>query len=146
MAIKRALARRLLKTISFSAEQRAAIPQTREIKEREILERAVKEREAAEAEKRKAQKEREVALRALTEEYKLQDADAKAKQRQEEKHLRAWETMQRFKRDEYDKRTILEERERQSRQKLEYGNELRKDAVRGSTFLYYIYYIMIRII
>lgn len=108
--------------------------QTRETKEREILKKAVEEKEAAEAEKRKAQKEREEKMRALMEEYRLHDAAVKTKQRQEEKELRAWEMMQRFKRDEYDKQTDLEERRQQWQQKLEYGSELRKDIVRITGF------------
>lgn len=114
-----------------SAEQHVSNStlQTREAKERDILKKAIEEKEAVEAEKRKAQKEREVKMRALMEEYKLHDAAVKMKQRQEEKDLKAWEMMQRFKRDEYDKQTNLEERKKQWQQKLEYGNELLKDIV-----------------
>lgn len=90
----------------------------------------MKEQEAAETEKRKARKEREETMRALMEGYKLQDAAIKEKQRQEEKEMRAWEMMQRFKRDEYNQRVNLEERKREWQQKLQYGNELRKDVVR----------------
>lgn len=104
--------------------------QINEAKEREILKKAVEEKQATEAEKRKAQKEREEKMRALMEEYRLHDVTIKTKQRQEEKYLRAWEMMQRFKRDEYDKQTDLEERKRQWQQKLEYGNELQKNIVR----------------
>lgn len=94
------------------------------------MKKAVEEKEAAEAEKRKAQQEREEKMRALMEEYRLHDAAIKTKQRQEEKELRAWEMMQRFKRDEYDKQIDLEERKQQWQQKLEYSNKLRKDIVR----------------
>lgn len=123
--------RRLL-TIYFLAPQHDATArrEMREIKEQEILEKVVKEKDAADAEKRKAQKEREEAMRALVEEYKLQDADAKAKRREEGKQLRAWEMMQRFKKDEFDKQIMLEERKRQLQQKQEYGSELQKDVVR----------------
>jgi len=106
------------------------IEQIREAKEQEILKKAVEEKEAAEAEKRKAQKEREEKMRALMEEYRLHDAATKSKQRQDEKHLRDWEMMQRFKRDEYDKQTDLEERKQQWQEKQEYANELRKNIVR----------------
>ncbi|XP_011648201.2 trichohyalin-like [Pogonomyrmex barbatus] len=109
------------------AEQYVSPEKTREAKEQEILRKAIEEKEAAEVEKRKAQKEREEKMRALMEEYRLHDAAIKTKQRQEEKHLKAWEMMQRFKKDEYDKQTNLEERERQWQQKLEYRNELRRD-------------------
>lgn len=98
------------------------------------MRKAVEEKEAVEAEKRKAQKEREEKMHALMEEYRLHDAAIRTKQRQEEKDLRAWEMMQRFKRDEYDRQTDLEERKRQWQQKLEYGNELRKDIVRIDFF------------
>ncbi|XP_011698055.1 PREDICTED: calponin homology domain-containing protein DDB_G0272472-like [Wasmannia auropunctata] len=107
--------------------QHVSSEQAREAKEREILKKAVEEKEVAEAEKRKAQKEREEKMRALMEEYKLHDAAVKTKLRQEEKELKAWEMMQRFKRDEYDKQTNLEERKRQWQEKLEYRNELQKD-------------------
>lgn len=106
----------------------------REAKKREILKKVVEEKETIEAEKRKAQKEREEKMRALVKDYRLHDAAVKTKQRQEEKVLRAWEMMQRFKRDEYDKQTDLEERKRQWQQKLEYGNKLRKDIVRKDFF------------
>ncbi|KAL0107627.1 hypothetical protein PUN28_014729 [Cardiocondyla obscurior] len=105
----------------------SSIQQDHEAKEQEIWKKAVEEKEAAEVEKRRAQKEREKKMRALMEEYKLHDVAVKTKQRQEEKELRAWEMMQRFKRDEYNKRIDLEERKRQWQQKLEYANELRKN-------------------
>ncbi|KAL6261602.1 hypothetical protein P5V15_006689 [Pogonomyrmex californicus] len=109
------------------AEQYVSPEKIREAKEQEILRKAIEEKEAAEMEKRKAQKEREEKMRALMEEYRLHDAAIKTKQRQEEKHLKAWEMMQRFKKDEYDKQTNLEERKRQWQQKLEYRNEMRRD-------------------
>ncbi|KYN42135.1 hypothetical protein ALC56_03273 [Trachymyrmex septentrionalis] len=101
--------------------------EVRESKEREILEKAVEEKKAIEMEKQKAQKEREEKMHALMEEYKLHNTAMKTKQRLEEKELRAWEMMQRFKRDEYNEQIDLEERKRQWQQKLEYGNELQKD-------------------
>lgn len=94
------------------------------------MKKAVEEKEAIEAEKRKAQKEREEKMRALIEEYRLHDAAIKTRQRQEEKDLRIWEMMQRFKRDEYDQKTNLEERKQEWQQKYEYGNELWKNIVR----------------
>ncbi|KMQ89697.1 mitochondrial 2-oxoglutarate malate carrier protein [Lasius niger] len=109
-------------------EKHESTEQIREIKEREILKKAVEEKKAVEAEKRKAHKEREETMRALMEEYKLRDAAVRTKQRQEEKDLKVWEMMQRFKRNEYDKQTKLEERKRQWQQKLDYGIELQKIA------------------
>lgn len=106
------------------------------------MEKAVEEKKAIEVEKQKAQKEREEKMRALIEEYRLHDAAIKTKQRQEEKELRAWETMQRFKRDEYNKQIDLEERKQQWQQKLEYGNELQKDIVR--IYFFNIIFIIIR--
>lgn len=106
------------------------IDQTHEIKEREILKKALEEKEIAEVEKQKAYKEREETMRALLEEYKLRDAAARTKQKQEEKDLKIWEMMQRFKKNEYDKQFDLEERKRQWQQKLDYGIELQKVAVR----------------
>lgn len=95
---------------------------------------AVEEKEAAETEKRKAQKEREEKMRALMEEYRLHDAAIKTRQRQEEKDLKIWEMMQRFKRDEYNQQTNLEERKQEWQQKLEYGKELEKNIVRTDFF------------
>ncbi|XP_018046470.1 PREDICTED: coiled-coil domain-containing protein 173-like [Atta colombica] len=108
-------------------KQYVSLDKVRDAKEQEILEKAVEEKKAIEVEKQKAQKEREEKMRALIEEYRLHDAAIKTKQRQEEKELRAWEMMQRFKRDEYNKQIDLEERKQQWQQKLEYGNELQKD-------------------
>lgn len=98
------------------------------------MKKAVEEKEVAEVEMRKAQKEREEKMRVLMKEYRLHDAAIKTKQRQEEKDVRVWEMMQRFKKNEYDKQTNLEEHKRQWQQKLEYGNELRKDIVRIDFF------------
>lgn len=105
--------------------------QIREIKEREILqkeEREKEEKEATEIEKWKTYKKREETMRALMEEYKLHDTAIRRKQKQEEKDLKIWEMMQRFKRNEYDKQTKLEEQKRQWQQKLDYGIELQKIA------------------
>ncbi|XP_072766641.1 uncharacterized protein [Anoplolepis gracilipes] len=109
-------------------EKHEPIEQIREIKEQEILKKAVEEKEAAETEKQKTHKEREKTMRALMEEYKLRDAVVRTKQKQEEKDLKVWEIMQRFKRNEYDKQSDLEERKRQWQQKLNYGIELQKTA------------------
>lgn len=121
-------------TNPVSEEQYASTWQPREAKELDILKKAVKEKEAAETEKRKAQKEREEKMRVLIEEYRLHDATIKTRQRQEEKDLRIWEMMQRFKKNEYDQQTNLKERKQERQQKLEYGNELRKNIVRTDFF------------
>lgn len=94
------------------------------------MKRALEEKEIAEIEKQKAHKEREETMRALLEEYKLRDEAARTKQKQEEKDLKIWEMMQRFKKNEYDKQFDLEKRKRQWQQKLDYGSELQKVAVR----------------
>lgn len=127
----------ILNESPVSAEQYVSTEKTREAKEQEILKKTIEEKETAEAEKRKAQKEREEKMRILMEEYRFHDAAVKTKQRREEKDLRAWEMMQRFKRDEYDKQTNLEERKQEWQQKLEYGNELRKDIVRINNFNFF---------
>lgn len=93
-------------------------------------EREKEEKEATEIEKWKTYKKREETMRALMEEYKLHDTAIRRKQKQEEKDLKIWEMMQRFKRNEYDKQTKLEEQKRQWQQKLDYGIELQKIAVR----------------
>lgn len=93
----------------------------------------VEENEAIEAKNRKAHKEREDARRAFAKNYKNQlvlQKCARAKQREEEKDLHIWEMMQRFKKDEFDKQTNSEEREKEWRRKLEYRNELRKELVK----------------
>lgn len=101
-----------------------------------MFEKAVEEKEAAEAEKRKARQEREETMRALIDEFRLQDAAVREKRKQKEKILKDWEMMQRFKRDEYNKQADLDEREQQWQQKLKYGDELRKLAVRIIFCLY----------
>lgn len=108
----------------------SVIGKDREEQEQKMIEKAVEEKEAAEAEKRKAREEREETMRALIDEFKLQDAVVREKRKQEEKILKDWEMMQRFKRDEYNKQTDLDERKQQWQQKLEYGKELRKIVVR----------------
>lgn len=95
-----------------------------------MIEKAVEEKEATEAEKRKAREEREKTMRALMDEFKLQDAAVREERKQKEKILKDWEMMQRFKRDEYNKQTDLDERKQQWQQKLKYRDELRKIAVR----------------
>lgn len=101
-----------------------------------MFEKAVEEKETAEAEKRKARQEREETTRALIDEFRLQDAAVREKRKQEEKILKDWEMMQRFKRDECNKQADLDEREQQWQQKLKYGDELRKLAVRIIFCLY----------
>ncbi|KAM0726142.1 hypothetical protein ACS0PU_008223 [Formica fusca] len=108
------------------AEKHESIEKIREIKDQEILKKAIEEKETAEVEKQKAHKEREETMRALMEEYKLRDAAVRTKQKQEEKDLKIWEMMQRFKKNEYDEQMNLEERKRQWQQKLDYGIELQK--------------------
>lgn len=81
------------------------------------------------AEKQKEQRERERTMRNLEEEYRLQDAAEKTKQKQEETVWKAWQTMQRFKRSEYNRQNDLEEHKRQWKQKEEYRNELQRDIV-----------------
>lgn len=101
-----------------------------------MFEKAVEEKEAAEAEKRKARQEREETTRALIDEFRLQDAAVREKRKQKEKILKDWEMMQRFKRDECNKQADLDEREQQWQQRLKYGDELRKLAVRIIFCLY----------
>lgn len=112
----------------FITKKYESTERIREIKEQEILQKAIKEKEATEIEKRKVHKEQEETMRALMEEYKLRDTAIRTKQKQEEKDLKIWEMMQRFKRNEYDKQTKLEEQKRQWQQKLDYGIELQKVA------------------
>lgn len=110
-------------------EQYGAVTRTREIQEQEILEKVIKEKEMVLAEKQKEQRERERTMRNLLEEYRLQDAAVKTKQKQEETVWKAWQMMQRFKRSEYNRQNDLEERKQQWKQKEEYRNELQRDIV-----------------
>jgi len=100
----------------------------------EILKKAIKEKEMIEAEKEKAQKEREKMMHDAMEEYKLQDAAAKAKREQEEKEWKTWEMMQRFKRNEYNAQVDLKARKEDWQRKQEYRDELQKDIVRHRFF------------
>lgn len=119
--------------ISFLVKHYDAIAQICEEKEREILQKTEKEKDATEVEQLKANKEREEEIYTCRKEYKFQDQASKIKtkdQRQEEKELKKWEMMPRFKKDEFDKRNNSEENKRQWQQKLVYRRELQKDIVR----------------
>lgn len=115
--------------MTFSVEQYCAVKRSREAEDQVLLEKAVKEKETIEAEKQRARKKREETMRDLMENFKLEDATAKTKRKQEETDWKVWEMMQRFKRNEYDRQFNLKERKRQLQLKQKYRNDLQADIV-----------------
>lgn len=99
-------------------------------KEKENFERAVNEIEGIELERRNERKNREAAMRATMIEDKRQADAVKIKETREKKEIQTWETLQRFKRDEYNKRVELEDLMEERKKKINYARDLRKHMVR----------------
>lgn len=62
--------------------------------------------------------------------YQQELAVMKEKRQEEEKNSMIWETLQRYKRDEYNKQLKLEELKRERMNKMEFANDLRKQMVK----------------
>ncbi|XP_076680158.1 uncharacterized protein LOC143375183 isoform X2 [Andrena cerasifolii] len=101
------------------------IHRTEEFEERS-LQKALAEQEAQYKENETARKEYQNRLRKELQDFQAEATVAKSKQLQEEKELRLWEIMQRFKKDEYDKQLQVERRTQEKINKIEYGNVLKK--------------------
>ncbi|XP_043673829.1 trichohyalin-like [Vespula pensylvanica] len=95
-------------------------------KEKENFEKAVNEIEAIELERRKKQKDHKAAIRAIIIEDKCQAEAAKIKEKKEEKEIQTWETLQRFKRNEYNKQVELEDLIEKRNKKINYAKDLQK--------------------
>ncbi|XP_047358174.1 trichohyalin-like [Vespa velutina] len=95
-------------------------------KEKENFERAVNEIEKNELERQKERKNHKAAIRAIIIEDKRQAEAAKIKEMKEEKEIRTWETLQRFKRDEYNKQVELEDLMEKRKKKINYARDLQK--------------------
>lgn len=102
-------------------------------KKSNVLQQNMKEKERIEPEKQKAKQEREKVICAHKEVYNLQHQASEKqtkRQKEEERELRNWEMIQRFRRAEFDKQNNWEENKRRWQQKLEYRDELQKDIIR----------------
>lgn len=84
-------------------------------------------------ERRKKQKDHEAAIRAIIIEDKCQAEAAKIKEKKEEKEIQTWETLQRFKRNEYNKQVELEDLIEKRNKKINYAKDLQKHMVRKIT-------------
>lgn len=104
------------------------MPPTEEFEER-ILQKALAEQEAQYKENESARKEYQNRLRKELQDFQAEVTVAKSKQLQEEKELKLWEIMQRFKKDDYDKQLQVERRTQEKIKKMEYGNILKKHMV-----------------
>lgn len=69
-------------------------------------------------------------MRATMIEDKRQADAVKIKETREKKEIQTWETLQRFKRDEYNKRVELEDLMEERKKKINYARDLRKHMVR----------------
>ena len=94
------------------------------------MRRAIEEKEALELEKQEQKKKHIEKIRSDMEKYKAELAAIKERRENEEKNMMTWETLQRFKRDEYNKQVQQEERMREAKKKAETANCLRKQMVR----------------
>ncbi|KAK1129447.1 hypothetical protein K0M31_019174 [Melipona bicolor] len=92
----------------------------------QLLKKAQQEEEEQYQEKQRIRKERENQMRKELQDYQLEVLATKAKQAQEERDLKTWETMQRFKRSECDGKYRDEERKKNRDKKIEYGNEIKR--------------------
>ncbi|KAL2715018.1 trichohyalin-like [Vespula squamosa] len=95
-------------------------------KEKENFEKAVNEIETIELEKQKERKNHKAAITAIIIEDKCQAEAAKIKEQKEEKEIKTWETLQRFKRNEYNKQVELEDLIEKRNKKINYGKNLQK--------------------
>lgn len=94
--------------------------------EEQLLKKAQEEQEERYQEKQKLRKQHEDQMREQVQRFRLEALATKSKQLQEERDLKTWETIQRFKRAESDEKYRDEERKKNWDKKMEYGNEIKK--------------------
>ncbi|XP_017794606.1 PREDICTED: trichohyalin-like [Habropoda laboriosa] len=94
--------------------------------EEKILKKAQEEQEAQYQEKQRKREERKLQFRKEVNDIQMETSVAKSKQLREEKDVKTWETVQRFKRAEWDKEMEAEERKQEWKKRIEYGNMLKK--------------------
>ncbi|KAK2582288.1 hypothetical protein KPH14_004631 [Odynerus spinipes] len=94
--------------------------------EKENFKKAVNEIEEAEMERQKARKDFEHAMRITRIKDRYEAEAMKTKQKQEEKDMKTWEMLQRFKKHEYDKQIELEDRIKEENKKRIYAQTLKK--------------------
>ncbi|CAK9802168.1 hypothetical protein ANTPLA_LOCUS3107 [Anthophora plagiata] len=94
--------------------------------EEKILKKGQEEQEAEYQEKQRIRKEREARLRKEIHDFQVESENTKSKQLQEERDMKTWELIQRFKRAEWDKEMNAEERRKEWKKRNEYGEMLKK--------------------
>ncbi|CAK9817010.1 hypothetical protein ANTQUA_LOCUS9201 [Anthophora quadrimaculata] len=107
-------------------ERHAQHQQTMLEAEEKILKKEQEEQEAGYQEKQRIRKEREARLRKEVHDLRIERENAKSKQLQEERDMKTWELMQRFKRDEWNREMDAEERRKEWNKRNEYGKMLKK--------------------
>ncbi|XP_015171440.1 PREDICTED: meiosis-specific nuclear structural protein 1-like [Polistes dominula] len=95
-------------------------------KEKVNFAKAVDEIEKNAIERYKTRKDYEIAMRAVRIEDKRNDDAVKIKLQKDEKDMQTWETLQRFKRDEYNKQVELNDRIEERNRKINYARDLKK--------------------
>lgn len=100
--------------------------------EERIYEKVVEENERNYQEKQRIKKEGEEQMRKERRDYHAAMKAVKLKEIQEEKDLRAWETLQLFKKIEHDKEWEADERKRAWNGKMEWAKTLKEDIVNDS--------------
>ena len=123
--------------MSLSAKKCGVIAKSRAKEEELRIRKAQEEKEAAEDEKREARKRYEENLRAEMEKYRKELAILQEKQKKDEEDLKAWETLQRFKRDEYNKEITVKNFELERLRKQKVAASLRRQIVRNYFYLVY---------
>lgn len=112
--------------IILTAEKYSELLKSKIDMREQLLKKAQQEQEEQYQEKERIRKEHENQMRKELQDYQLEMLAMKAKQAQEERDIKTWETMQRFKRSECDEKYRDEERKKNRDKKIEYGNEIKR--------------------
>lgn len=118
-----------IKRAELLAKKCAVIWESNESAEEERLKKAVAEKDKIEKEKSESKRQFAEKLRMDILKYQADLTVMKKKKADEEKNLIAWETLQRYKRDEYNKEMKLKKLQRDWKKKIEMGESLKKQIV-----------------
>ncbi|KAK0093902.1 hypothetical protein PV326_012371 [Microctonus aethiopoides] len=108
------------------AEKCAVICKSNDDEAEERLKKAQEEMKNIALDKLKSKLKMKEKMREDMKKYQEELAVIKEKRQEEEKNSMIWETLQRYKRDEYNKQLKLEELKRERMNKMEFANDLRK--------------------
>ena len=116
--------------MSENIERKHRTTEKRDLKKKEAEEREMEEKRKKEeldrAEERKRKREK---ARAETQKQLRDLEEEQEKRRKEEEEIRLWETLQRYKRDEFNKEWNAKRQEEDKKQRLNYGKILKKQMV-----------------